>query len=297
MSDQQSRRMPDTLYHYTSVEALVSMLNDPNLFPESKQQEYAAEKKTVDIDAYQLNFWASHISYLNDPTENQYQLSCLKQALFQYESVHKLPSKSHLLKGIGDFFDNTVGVPFCLSLSEVFNDISMWRSYGNNGTGIIIAFDTTKLVGLNRLQQDIKLSPIEYCSKEELTQSYSNKLLEFLYDNIEVTDGQYKININAFICILKNKKFTYKDIAYQTEKEWRLSVFCQECNCDGYRVKNGLIIPYAIIPIPFNVIKEIMVGPCAQQQLCARSLAGMIRKKTSIESVPIILSDVPYRIM
>lgn len=74
-------------------------------------------------------------------------------------------------------------------------------------------------------------------------------------------------------------------------------MFCQECNCDGYRVKNGLIIPYAIIPIPFNVIKEIMVGPCAQQQLCARSLAGMIRKKTSIESVPITLSDVPYRIM
>ena len=284
MEETQNPKLPDILYHYTSMASLFSLLNDPNLFPDNKKEEYLTEQKPVDIDAYQLNFWASHVDYLNDPSEGKYQMECLKQALRNYEQKNNTEDKSHLIEIIYNYVNSSAGVPFVVSLSENKEDLSMWRAYGDNGKGIILAFDRQKL------ETHFPLWKIKYLNMQDVVNLYKDEDLRTLHDNIEH-------DIPAILHILYRHKHDIKHPAYSHEQEWRLSVLEPHILCDGHRERNGLIIPYSIISISLNALKEIIIGPCAQQQLCARSLAGMIRKKTSIESVPITLSDVPYRIM
>ena len=73
------KEQPEYLYHYTTMSALFAMLNN------------------IDKDD-SIKFWASHISYMNDPTEYNFFISALSNAIIQYEKRKSLPIKSFALK-------------------------------------------------------------------------------------------------------------------------------------------------------------------------------------------------------
>ena len=75
------KEQPEYLYHYTTMSALFGMLN--NL--DEKNDE-------------SIRFWASHISYMNDPTEYDFFISALRYAVLKYEKQNRLPEKHYNLK-------------------------------------------------------------------------------------------------------------------------------------------------------------------------------------------------------
>ena len=172
----------------------------------------------------------------------------------------------------------------------------MWRSYGDNGKGAIIAFNTSSLLKL----EDISINPIQYISLPEFADQINTDELANIYDAFEVTGNTIRFNRKKLPKDIINKFFLMKHPAYEHEKEYRLSVLKQDmCNEDiKYREKNGLIIPYTILHIPIEAINGITLGPCTNFDLCSKALRNMYNKiVTSKQTLQIIPSSAPYRNM
>lgn len=101
-----------TLYHYTSIETLYALI---------KGIEVESE------ESIRLTLWATHAGFLNDLTEGQLLAKALK----------KIGAPSGLL----DTLIGMLGFPFVISLSELDDDLNMWRCYANQGKGVAIGLD------------------------------------------------------------------------------------------------------------------------------------------------------------
>ena len=117
--------MSTKFYHYTSIDTLYNML------------EKSIEKdKDTSIDY--LKLWATNIDYMNDRTERKLFTDALKNSVSTYaenqgvrlnsEAKAKLESLCHI-------------DAYIISLSELHDDLNMWRGYGGNGSGVNIEFD------------------------------------------------------------------------------------------------------------------------------------------------------------
>ena len=284
MEEIRPQELPDTLYHYTSMSSLCSIIKDINT-------------KDNNNDTFQLNLWATHIKYLNDPTEGIYQTECLKKLMhLKFHSHQANDRRIDTLVAIYDYLNISKGIPFICSLSNIDDDLSMWRSYGDNGKGAIIAFNTSHLSKL----KNISLDPIQYISLKEFENLIDNDKLESIYRAFEATGNSVNINWKKLPRNIMNQFFLMKHPAYKHEKEYRLSILKQDmCNEDIlYREKNGLIIPYTIINIPIKAIHGIILGPCTNFDLCKNAIQNMFNKHIQQERpLAIMPSYAPYRNM
>lgn len=112
------------IYHYTSLDALINILK-----PGENEKIF---------------FWASHAWFLNDPLEYKFALSLLKPSLEKYERENS--KQEEFSKRLPDSFGIRLlnlapGEPFLFSLSELSDDLSMWRAYGFDGSGVSIGLD------------------------------------------------------------------------------------------------------------------------------------------------------------
>ena len=243
---------PEYLYHYTTMSALFGMLNN-------------LDEKNDDS----IRFWASHISYMNDPAEYNFFISALSNAVFRYEKLHGLSKRYFRLKQAYDTIGALAGDFYILSLSENQDNLSMWRAYGSNGQGVAIGFKTKDLKSIDiQKENECDLKKIEYFDYEELIGQFDKMEIEKIYKEL----GKAKMEIDKAIL---EKRIVYKDISYADEREWRIIKQCTECN---FREKSGLIVPYTEINIPMGAIDHIYIGPCANDQLSRLSLSKMLGK-------------------
>jgi len=256
------------LYHYTTMSALFAMLNN------------------IDKDD-SIKFWASHISYMNDPTEYNFFISALSNAIIQYEKRKSLPIKSFALKKIYDTVAKMAGDMFVLSLSEKEDDISMWRAYGANGRGVAIKFKAKDIKQIVEEKKDgCKIKQIQYFDKRTLIKQFNEQEIQDEYEKLN--HQNYLINPSIL-----EKRSIFKDETYADEKEWRIIKQCVDYN---FREKGGLIVPYAEINIPLETIDCIIIGPCADFGYSRMSLEMMLKKKFHNPNIdiPIWSSVRPY---
>lgn len=100
---------PEVLYHYTSLDALFSIVEG------------------IDKDQEKFSLRATHVSFLNDLTEGGL--------------LPKVVEKSGIKKGILEILQGCSGYPFILSLSELEDDLNMWGRYADNGKGVALGMD------------------------------------------------------------------------------------------------------------------------------------------------------------
>ncbi len=121
------------LYHYTSVDTFYKIL------------EVGLNK--ANHNKFCLR--ATHARFMNDPLEYNYALSILKESMIEYEEINNIDErKSDYLFEKFNFFpwiSQSTGAPYLLSFSEQADDLSMWRGYGKDGTGLSIGFDLNEL--------------------------------------------------------------------------------------------------------------------------------------------------------
>ena len=96
-----------------------------------------------DIHPKYITMWATHYAYQNDPSECQLFFEGLKKNIADYIIKNHIvlnkkdkESIQRLCYGLNIF---------TISFSKQEDDLTMWRGYGQNGDGISLGFDFSKL--------------------------------------------------------------------------------------------------------------------------------------------------------
>ena len=273
--------MKELLYHFTSVESLVSMLKD-----------YTPENPY-------LTFWATHISFMNDSSEYQYGREiCLK--FIQKYQLDFIAESTKVSLTLTDQPIQTKLDNYVISFSSVCDTASMWAMYAKNGSGIALVFNKENLTEILR-DKTLSLSPCLYPMNEDSLSVYREDIKRTYYSNYEKLGDVDFGDLGDQMRILSAINFTLNPIlpiikhpAFEYEKEVRL-IF-SDGKSPQYRFSNGHLIPYKKVHIPVNAIQSIIVGPSLRTELDKVALKLYLQDKglTNL-SENISVSQVPYR--
>lgn len=277
-----SKQMSEFLYHYTSMDALCSLLN-----------EYREHKLTEN-----LCFWASSIFTMNDPREMTHGVEVLEILLPAIEKLFGLPSENSLdIKNLDreKVLKDTTKTPFILSFTSNEDELGMWNLYGDNGCGIslILSKDikTCSLKGVNN-------SGLVKVNYKKGIDNYPNLANIFNSGIVEWRSYDEPAKIKECKERTLSKLFTQlcpyiKSEAYKKENEYRICFTDVLYNKVKFRTRNKNIIPYIEVPIPIKYLKGIQLGPCCNSELAEQSLRFLLN--TCGLNIEIYRSNIPYR--
>ena len=177
---------PETLYHYTSTEALLSILN------------------SIDKNGETFTLRATHGSYLNDLSEG----ALLPTAL------HQLGADESVMEILRDLS----GYPFVLSFSEEGDDRFMWECYANQGKGATIGIKPDKLndalPSFSGEDYRASLRKCEYTTVDDLVERYRGEGISEILKNENRTP----------LSRLLQEAYYYKYKDFEDEHEWRIFI-------------------------------------------------------------------------
>jgi len=297
-----SQAQPELLYHYTTLDGLLGILGKKEL-------------------------WATGISYLNDTSEYEAGTNAVFQLMFPMSS--DVANASTL--DSSDFFDqlrtpfdaqqiatmNAFSQFYRLSAKQIFtasfsaektgDDLSQWRAYGGQHSGISLGFSPQYLRGMSRnFLEDkenpgwvgLNEAPLTKCKYYgdtgvwETNPEIQNRIREI---EAQQTDSESKSFLFArYAATLKHEKF-------HLEKEWRIVLTHRGAdvpNSACFRRANSMIVPYVRIPLAWSgqpvEIDRIVVGPTPHKEKAKESIE-MLLKSNHVKFSEVVNSRVPFR--
>lgn len=272
-------------------------------------------------------FWFSNPLYMNDIEElrfglnegsTQFHQNAALRAACGNESNHQkmLHSFDHL---INDFDSKHVLNTYVLCFSEHTaenNDglLSMWRGYGNRGTGAAIVFDTSTLNSTPR--SPLIIGKVRYGTRSErlvwMNQKI-NALAKVVEENAKNEDD-YFYAAWAWLQRLKSFALFTKHQGFHEEREWR-AVYMSDRDENqifkgffGHLATNRGIEPklkLPIKPIPGlssgevsleKIISKIILGPSIASTLGVNSLKQMLINTNHPQLAErVVASEIPFR--
>lgn len=296
------RQIADTcVFHYTNTGTLIGML------------------KNTSKDNTSMAFWASHISYMNDPQEREYGIKKMWEVLETVEDELLIPPTKRITKLNREKLDefifekntdkNSLTNMYSISFSKLFDILPMWNMYGQNGNGICLGFDLNKLQIFLKSKKMEPLYGIKYgigenvdnpqTVKEEMKswKEYVKCVYEKIAHNTEERRifNDFNTAINNYIALLNFIPGNIKHPAYKYEDEYRL--YCRELDRKVFfRDRNGLLLPYVEVELPVSALKIITIGPTADKNRQVMSVAKLLKEKDiDINQITFCSSDIPYR--
>lgn len=281
LGDVPSQQPDELLYHYTSVESFVSIINRGEL-------------------------WASHIRYLNDTSEQ-----CLMwnhvRARIQAETDAANESNSDRLLLLQSLSSTPLELDlYVLSFSKDGGDrLSQWRGYGGSA-GVAIGFDSEELKKRCSAFTTAKshnkpypmgfaiLTAVKYI--EPSGDERANKIIDVFMEYPEVTVHESRFTKEeAFARRVSLSSSSMKHKAFCEENEWRIAIFDLPEGNVRFRTGKSMMIPY----VPFDLgrgeqewplIRRIIVGPSPHQVETKAAIEKMLDKR-----VVVVGSSIPYR--
>jgi hypothetical protein len=122
-NDPEYRPLSGPLHHYTSLDALLSIVETKSL-------------------------WATNVHYLNDSSESELGLNLMRQVGEEARKTAK-GIDAEFLAYFADWLDGRVfesASVYVLCFSEARNQLSQWRGYTEHGRGICLSIDSGLLV-------------------------------------------------------------------------------------------------------------------------------------------------------
>lgn len=258
------------VYHYTSIEALFSIL-------EGYRQN----------DHYALPFRAYSVYNTNDPREMKLGFDTVKNILPAFEKSHndnmnlqevyekpeyEIECKNRCFQKPEDGLIEVGSVPYTISFACKRDFLPMWSMYGDNKKGVCIKFDINKLI--DKLLGNIQLCFVHYeDNKDNIIEDY---LLPALYDfdtkrNKKELPTKDKIEELSLLCDCIAPFVKCKDWSY--EEEFRLVYhehYGPNYADDFFRglkihlqLKKIKVNEYVCLPIFPDSLEEIIIGPLA----------------------------------
>lgn len=295
------------IFHYTNVATLIGML------------------KNASTENAFMTFWASHISYMNDPEEKKYGMKKIWEVLSTVEDELDIPSEQRIKnleqKELDKFIkilstdENSVINTYAISFSESYDYLPMWKMYGQDGNGICLGFDETILNKYLKENHMGEIVPVRYGIGEDISdiqqaqkdmedwESLIKKAYKNNYDYYSKAferkstnpDKDKTIALYTYVTLLATIPQYIKNPAYEYEKECRLC--CGELRQTvHFRNQNGLLLPYLEIKLPLNALKIITTGPTTDSERQMISIVKLLKEKyDNWENITYYSSDIPYR--
>lgn len=219
MNNNEEMTVPEKLYHYTSKEGFLGII----------------ENKTL---------WASEILYMNDEKETRIPFEICKELLEEDKNANAKEEIDHLDEELKKLlFKELIGLEtYVISFSEKKDDLNMWRAYGDNASGICMGFNSCELLEALEKNQKIKSMKWRKCIYDK--QEQKNKIQNLL-DSEKVDIGRLSEKLREFSTY-------FKDESFKDEHEWRIVV---ELNTGEYRdlkkarVGKDIFVPYCELQI------------------------------------------------
>lgn len=262
--------IPKIIYHYTTQEGLLGILNEGAL-------------------------WATKMHYLNDASELIEPFRIGIEELDQLSLLQKEDDDREIISNLKDSIRHSRRENYCVVSFCTYGDLlSQWRAYGSFGSAYSIGFN------FKLLQQHIRAYPFElrrceYYEQEE----YQAKIKEFIGSVVSKALSE-KSEPADFIHNFISMAATMKLMYFKDEAEWRIISTGPLNSSDPkykFRASESIIIPYYSLPIELSAINEIMVGPCPHPELSSDTIWGLSHhyKLTKIRQGNIRSSNIPYR--
>ena len=245
-----------TLYHYTSVETLYAIINGINTEVENN---------------IHFTLRATHADFLNDLTEGKLLPNALR--------------KLGINEGVLSTLISIQGYPHVVSLSELGDDLNMWRCYADDGKGVALGLDEDVLseaMDHQNWSNIAEFSKCQYFTEDELVEYLKSNHIDDLFQNPN------RIELDRLL----SKALVYKNKSFEAEKEWR--IYANYVDSD-FRVSDGLVIPFYNIFLPVEAIVSITFGPKNDYYRNMFSIYQMIQKQIGERANRIILtkSNIP----
>lgn len=295
-------QMPDVVYHYTSMEALLSILRNKEL-------------------------WATSISYLNDVSEYKLYIETVQRRLPAFGERRPNLNLDVFIENVvleGELEMSFRRRPFVVSFSRVRDSLTHWRSYCAAGNGVCIGFRVQSLKGASvktKNPQPGMIVPapsfdeVMYFDPED--PQFTNGSLElayrvagkFLEEDPRLAETMDDPLSSYFRFAVMSHAAFFKDHAFANECEFRLHVgdilLRQDALC--FRTTRTSLVPYVPLvipdsmphqtgPDPFNMwraVESITVGPTPNMALSMEAVQGYCM--TQGVATRLIASKVPYR--
>jgi hypothetical protein len=283
------RPMPASglLHHYTTADGLKGIIENNEL-------------------------WATSAYFLNDSAEITYGCGLLKEVLDDWLAKNPRPEDSvtlGLARGLRRFFGedllnrNMIRPIYLACFCEDDNLLSQWRAYGQSG-GYSLGFTVPPNVVF--AGQGFKPEPNTYTSKwakVEYDRNEQTKTCRTILDSIlaifddpdtaraaaTVADhplvGSDKM-FRAIADILLEEIVSFKNEAFNVEKEWRVVVRQRELTKQGtddggktpipvhFRTSHGMVVPYVKL-LPTDLAKKLPIACVRTGPTFDKTTAGM----------------------
>lgn len=248
-----------SLYHYTDMNALINILR---------------EDKIV--------LWATNCLYLNDSNE----------IIEGAKSIKRVMDKNIQPGAFRNYY--------LTSFSKASDQLNMWGMYASNGNGCAIGFDYNVLSNSYEI-----VTECTYGEKEtdnnlnnffQLNKTGYITQLGSDVKNGEIVNNNDQLRNNMEQNLLITTCFEAKHEAYRNEQETRCVIYCNDNKFIRFRSKNGIIIPYIVVPMPKEALKSIIIGPTNKSELSLRSIIHFLMiKGYDLDNISIKSSKIPYR--
>ena len=280
------------LYHYTTMNTFYAMM------------EHSLCYEGEDYHPKYLTMWATHYAHQNDPIECKLFLNGLQKAVKNYTKKHNivLSSEDEQL-----LYEPWYGMGiYTVSFSEQEDSLTMWRGYGQNGDGISLGFDFSKLpqppmsllvmnesiedvpeIDNTILRQKDRPSKCIYVKPNDLF--IPKETISSTIDNLLQKEKKWRDIIQ--IGIRDNYAPLFKHYKYEQEKEWRI---VRRGVMPKYRIVNDRdMIPYLEVKISIDCLRRIVIGPCISSKENVMNIKKYLL--TKFIDVDVIESEIPYR--
>lgn len=284
-----SLRRPVPLYHYTTGESLIQIIESGSL-------------------------WATQIACLNDATELTHAVELLQDAIVKRRKSTVTHEFAILLAKMDELLSvsspEVAGI-FVICFSERRDDLSQWRAYGGTEGGYAIESDYSKIQQA-AAKKGALLVPVTYdgTAKDNLMADVMKwseiYFMEGINDQRATThevwaDEFARIwlwNLSWLAPILKHPSF-------RDEAEWRLIYFLKDEDVPHMRFSQRQSMLTRHIPLHFTEpdncgntklpIANIMVGPTSHPRLSQMGVGDLMRTNGYADAVKITTTNIPFR--
>lgn len=273
---------PPTLYHYTSMQGLLGIVESQKL-------------------------WAADTRYLNDATESVYVFDLLKTHILRRLTQTTGSAQTPYLELLQAMEKRKVWDVFVASFSEDGDSLSQWRAYSRGGIGFSVGFASSSLradhvsdpFGGTPHSVNSQLGKVVYLDDD------SDSALEDLLDSSMkgaqafssfARDIALPELATGFISVVAPM---FKHYSFKEEREWRLTLSKIPITMPGkrFRVGRSTLVPYVEAEPHMKqgyFIKEVVVGPTPQPELSIEAIKSLFESQKHPEII-VRPSRVPYR--
>ncbi len=282
--------VPKTLYHYTSLEALVAIVQTKRLR-------------------------ASNVRFLNDRSESLW----LKEHVLAVLRKPGFPSEQQNLisDAINSIETGRMQSLFVASFSEKCDLLSQWRAYCPSGLGVSIGFSAESLqeqwianpLPGNPFFLNAPLQRVRYyaATNEGELEQIVQRLLE-VDRKIMVDEPNRQFSFSSTASWLYPLSPFFKHDAFSEECEWRKVVSKDYRQMPGQKFRQGksTLIPFVeimldvmrvgaeCVPRESYFINEVVVGPTPVPELTLEAVHSLFSSEDHPE-VPVRSSIIPFR--